>query len=229
MATKLDFYKERSKDYLFADPEALLRYRRALAQARTRLPDGRIVVAEIGCKFAAVRGVLDEMEIEHDYTGIDLDAGSLEKIKKRENDNFIVADADRQIPALDRLVDLFLAMEVIEHVESPLRVLKTMASHLSDRGLILISVPNPYYWGEMLHNLSRKPDTEGHISSLTHINIDAICRFAGLKQVVRGGTFNRIPLTRRLLGRQVLVPANSLFTSRSLVFGLQKVQTNGVA
>ena len=222
MVTKSEFYEKRSESYVLKDHEADFRYRRALKLVRSHLPDRTIRVAEIGCKFAAVRGVLDEMGIVYDYVGIDLDAGSLDKVTPRENDRFIVADADNPIEGLHNKVDLFLAMEVIEHVESPLRVLQTLSDHLAPGGIIAMSVPNPYYWGEILHNVWRAPDSEGHLSSLTHINIDALCRFAGLKLVARGGTFNRVPLTRRLLGRRTLIPSNSLFGARSMVFCLQR-------
>ncbi|OYU20411.1 MAG: hypothetical protein CFE34_00090 [Rhodobacteraceae bacterium PARR1] len=220
MVTKEEFYKKRSQTYVIDDHEADFRYRRALDLVKGRLPNRSLNVAEIGCKFAAVRAIMDERRIAHRYTGIDLDAGALAKVTARENDVFVVADADNPIVGLENNVDLFLAMEVIEHVESPVRVLKTLKSHLAPGGMILMSVPNPYFWGEILHNLRRAPDVEGHLSSLTHINIDAICRFAGLKQVVRCGTFNRIPFTRRLFGRHKLLSSDTLFGARSMIFGL---------
>lgn len=220
MVTKEEFYEKRSQTYVFDDHEATFRYRRALDLVQDRLPNRPITVAEIGCKYAAVRSILDERKIPHNYTGIDLDAGSLAKVIPRPNDTFLVADADNQIAGLTNSVDLFLAMEVIEHVESPVRVLKTLKGHLAPGGMILMSVPNPYYWAEILHNWRRAPDVEGHLSSLTHINIDAICRFAGLRQVLRGGTFNRVPFTRRMFGRHALLPSNTMFGARSMIFGL---------
>jgi len=221
MITKREFYSKRSKDYVVKDREANLRYRRVLSLARTHLPRGPINVAEIGCKFAAVRDILDEMNIAHDYVGIDLDGATLAKVAPRENDRFIVADADSPVSELDDSIDLFLAMEVMEHVASPLNVLITLKGHLSARGLIVISVPNPYFWGEIIHNWRRAPDTEGHLSTLTHINIDALCRFAGLKVLASGGTFNRWPLTRRLFGQYLLTPSNSLLGARSMIYVLK--------
>lgn len=222
MADKTEFYHARSAGYLIRDPEADLRYRRALSLVRDDLPRTTLSIAEIGCKFAAVRRVLDDMGMDHTYVGIDLDAGTLAKVTPRDNDRFIVADADDPIEGLDAEVDLFLAMEVIEHVESPLRVLKTLKSHLAKDGMILMSVPNPYFWAEIIHNWRKRPDTEGHLSTLTHINIDALCRFAGLRCVARGGTFNRVPLTRRLFGQHKLIPSNTMLGARSMIFALKR-------
>lgn len=228
MSRKRRFYEIHSQSYDRDDREAAIRYRRALEHF-TFDSDRRYVIAELGCKFAAVRTELDRRGVNHEYVGIDLDEAVLRSVDWRANDCFIVADADDGLPSIAKDIDLFIATEVLEHVGSPLETIGQMADCLSSDGKILVTVPNPYYWGEVLQNWRQLPDTEGHLSTITNINIDAICRFAGLRYRRLGGTFVRVPFTKRLIGEQALIEVDSILWTRSVIFELWRTPLEALA
>jgi len=83
---------------------------------------------------------------------------------------------------------------------------------------LIISVPNPYCLNELMVNIRRVEDTEGHIGFYTHQNFDALLNFSGLRLLDSQGTYFRIPLVHRFLQKQALIEANNHFLTRSYVF-----------
>jgi 2-polyprenyl-3-methyl-5-hydroxy-6-metoxy-1,4-benzoquinol methylase len=71
--------------------------------------------------------------------GLDLDTGSVEKIRQMGYD---VSAADAQNFQLGRKFDLVHAGELIEHLDNPGGFLDSVRAHLNDDGQLLLTTPN---------------------------------------------------------------------------------------
>ena len=76
--SKAQFYKERAKQYENTDPEATIRYRRATEWIDAR--SGQVIV-DVGCKLGLLRDYLKVRGLNYQYIGIDIDEGTLDRIK----------------------------------------------------------------------------------------------------------------------------------------------------
>jgi SAM-dependent methyltransferase len=217
--TKADFYRLRGESYEQYDPEALVRYRNALEWILLR--DG-VVIREVGCKYAVLRDVLAERGLHPDYMAADIDAATLRKIPGFNEQQFICHDVNRGLPFADSSADYLVCLEVLEHLENATAFLDEAKRVLRPGGRLIVSVPNPYCWMEWLGNLRRSGDTEGHVATYTHQNIDALMKFSGLVLRDVTGTFTRIPFSRRLFGKYSLLRTNRMLLTRSYMFLIEK-------
>lgn len=217
--TKDAFYRARAETYEVEDPEALVRYRRAMAWLDVK--EG-IVVREVGCKFAVLRSLLENSSYYTNYAAVDIDDATLQKIPGYNPEQFKRHDVNSGLPFEDSSVDYIFCLEVLEHLENPTAFMFEVKRCLKAGGKLILSVPNPYCWMEFLGNYRKLPDGEGHISSLTYQNIDALLRFAGLFLLDLKGTYTRLPLSRRFLGNYKLVETNNIFLTRSYMFLIEK-------
>ena len=81
-----------------------------------------------------------------------------------EGYNVRVADATSDMDLGERF-DLILAMDVIEHVDNPVGLMKFCARHLAPGGLVLVSTPNPF---------SRKFIRQFHRQKQIIVNLDHV-------------------------------------------------------
>jgi 2-polyprenyl-3-methyl-5-hydroxy-6-metoxy-1,4-benzoquinol methylase len=101
-------------------------------------------VLEIGCATGQVTRRLAENGCE--VVGIELSEESA-RVAQRYCKSVIVADVTK-INNLEYLkyFDFILFMDVLEHLESPLDILKKLKICLKDGGLVVVSVPNIANW-----------------------------------------------------------------------------------
>ncbi len=215
-----DYYNEKSKHYKATDKEGILRYSKASELAELK-PGQKIL--DIGCKKSILKELTDDKDVE--YYGIDISETALsEKINKN---NFRVADVDSGIPFEDSTFDYVFCLELLEHVEKPSFVLKEIHRVLKKDGVLILSIPNPYCWFEMIINLFHRipKGSEGHISSWTKQTLNALAKLCGFTINKYVGTFCRVPFTSRFFkdNSYIIFSSNSLFLSRSLIFKLRKV------
>jgi SAM-dependent methyltransferase len=217
--TKEEYYRERSKTYPLEDPEALIRYKRAIEwMDLSRAP----VVREVGCKYSVIRDLLRESSPSADYVAVDIDEQTLQKIPGYTPEQFRQHNANYGLPFAASVADYLICLEVLEHLEDATKFFTEASRVLKDSGRLIISVPNPYCWMELLHNIRRSPDQEGHIATYTHQNIDALSRFCGFEIEAVKGTFTRMPFSRRVLGSYALIQTDGIFATRSYMFLLKK-------
>jgi 23S rRNA (guanine745-N1)-methyltransferase len=101
--------------------------------ARLDLP-APAVVADLGCGTGDVLAGLSQLR-QLDGIGIDLSTSAIEHAARHfPNHTWVVANADRRLPLLDRSVDLALSMHGRRNVEECARV-------LTSTGFLLIAVP----------------------------------------------------------------------------------------
>ena len=115
---KKEFYQIKAAQYPEFDKEAIFRYTKAIKLAE---PKGKIL--DIGCKYAILQNILNKENIKFDYFGIDISENVLHKIKNYDPSRFKQADASDIIPFPSENFDFVFAMEILEHVEAPTKML----------------------------------------------------------------------------------------------------------
>jgi SAM-dependent methyltransferase len=118
---------------------------------------------------------------------------------------FVAANVDESLPLDRESSSGCVAIEVLEHLEAPLRALRQMADATVVGGFIILSTPNVMSWGSRLELLIRghhelfgdhEYETNGHISPLSLVQLTRMGeRLALIPEVV---TYNigRMPLPR---------------------------------
>jgi len=216
---KEHFYKERGITYNKMNPESVIRYQRLMKWMPLQ-EDTRVI--EIGCMFGILRDMLEESAGKKvQYNGLEIDQNTINKITDRRED-FICHNANQGLPFSDLTADYIVGLEIVEHLENPTFFFAEAKRVLKPGGKAIISMPNPYFYGEIFAQLKRSPDTEGHLSSFSYVNIDALMRFAGLKLLAVQGTYTRIPFSQRLFGKYKLFKTDHIFLTRSYMYLITK-------
>lgn len=102
----------------------------------------RLKILDVGCGGGFLTNALAKEG--HQVTGIDLSLGSLRIAKDRDetkNVSFLEGDA-RQLPFISKSFDVVCAMDLLEHVEEPSRVIKEAARVLKPGGLFFFHTFN---------------------------------------------------------------------------------------
>jgi SAM-dependent methyltransferase len=124
---------ERSRDFVFAEPE-----RRALFSRYVGGPDRRVL--DVGCRYGALtRSYLDG----NDVVGVDVDREALAEAAKLGIETHW-ADADAPLPFPDASFDVVVAGELLEHIRDPAGLVDEAARVLRPGGRIVGSVPNGF-------------------------------------------------------------------------------------
>lgn len=204
------FYDLRAGEEPPADPEAVLRFRKAVAAAELR-PGERVL--DLGAKRGGLGTYLRESGLDAVYTGTDLSADNAAFAHEAGLD-VRVADLDEPLPFPDGAFDCLFCLELLEHLVSPLALLEEMRRVLATGGRAVISVPSPYSWVEVARELFRLHDTEGHLNSFTTPVLENLAALAGLRVDRRLGTSLRIPKTSRLIPTDSILARSRLYVLR---------------
>ena len=211
------FYDLRAGEEPERDPEALLRFRKALTAAELRT-DERVL--DIGAKRGGLAQIARELGLRIVYTGADL---SEENVALASEAGLDVRQADvgKELPFPDASFDCVFCLELLEHLVSPLTLLEEIRRVLADHGRAVISVPSPYSWVEVARELFHLHDSEGHLSSFTTPVLENLAALAGLRIERRLGTSIRIPKTGRLVATNSILARSRMYVLRpaaSVVF-----------
>lgn len=118
---------------------------------------------------------------------------------------FRPADLDEGLPDLGEQVEGAVAVEVLEHLENPMRLVRSVASQLAQEGWFIITTPNVASLSAVLEqtvrgHLFQFDDAayyrNGHVSPVSLTQVRRLAERCGLK--VEAVTYNvgRIPLPR---------------------------------
>ncbi len=204
------FYDLRASEEPDHDPEALLRFRKAVAAAALR-PNERIL--DLGAKRGGLSSAIAASGSDVRYTGFDLsevntDAGADAGL------TFVRGNVDEALPFDDGAFDCIFCLELLEHLTTPLKLLVEMRRVLTDTGRAVVSVPSPYSWVEVARELFGRRDTEGHLNSFPTPIMQNLAGLSRFSIVSRLGTSVRMPRTSRL------VPTDSIL-ARSRIYVLR--------
>jgi SAM-dependent methyltransferase len=204
------FYELRAREEPERDPEALLRFRKALAAAELRAGER---VLDLGAKRGVLGQSAREIGLDIAYTGADLSAENVELAREAGLD-VREADVNRQLPFPDGAFDCVFCLELLEHLVSPLTLLEEIRRVLEHDGRVLVSVPSPYSWVEVARELFRLHDSEGHLNSFTTPVMENLAALAGFHIQRRLGTSIRIPRTTRLIATNSILARSRVYVLR---------------
>jgi SAM-dependent methyltransferase len=185
-----DFYRTRAG--WRSSGEESTRFRRAAALGQ--VPEGARVL-DIGAREGGLRAFLPKSV---KYQGIDI-------TPEFASDSVITRDISEGIPFADGSYDFVFCIEVLEHVPNPFAALGEINRVLRDGGVLIVSVPNPYHLKEILWNLFRTPDRQGHIYSWTRQAMTRLGEMNGFRLDSYSGTYFHPPIPAPpLLARSVI-------------------------
>src|SRR5581483_8020128 len=204
------FYEQRAREEPANDPEARLRFRKAIGAAA--LTSGERVL-DLGAKWGGLASSLAAAGLSVEYTGFDLSEVNAAAAAEAGL-TFVRGDVGEGLPFPDASFDCVFCLELLEHVTVPLKLLIEIRRVVADTGRAVISVPSPYSWVEVARELLGRPDTEGHLNSFPLPIVQNLAALSGFGIERRLGTSIRIPKTARL------IPTNSIL-ARSRMYLLR--------
>jgi len=172
--------------------EERMRFRKAAALARVA-PGARVL--DIGARDGGLRAFLPK---DVKYQGMDI-------ASEFASPDVLIRDISEGIPFPDASFDNVFTIEVLEHVPNPFGAIAEIHRVLEADGVWVVSVPNPYHVKELIWNLFRVPDRQGHIFSWTRQAMTALGEMNGFRLEETGGTYLHppVPMTA-LLARSIV-------------------------
>jgi len=185
-----DFYSARAA---WRSPgEERMRFKKAVALAR--VPPGAAVL-DIGARDGGLRPYLPDLV---KYQGIDI-------APEFARADVLIHDILQGIPFPDGSHDFVFCIEVLEHIPNPFGTLGEIHRVLKPGGVLILSVPNPYHLKEIVWNLFRIPDRQGHIYGWTRQTMARLGEMCGFRLERTGGTYLHPPIPMfALLARSIV-------------------------
>lgn len=215
-----DFYELRASEEPPNDPEATLRFRKAIDSAALRPGES---VLDLGAKWG---GLASSIDPRVDYTGLDLSEVNAEAATKAGL-TFVRGDVTQPLPFAEASFDCVFCLELLEHLIAPARLLAEIHRVLKADGRAVVSVPSPYSWVEVARELFGLHDTEGHLNAFTTPVMKNLAGLTGFRMERRLGTSLRIPKTSHLISTNSLLARSRMYVLRpadDLVFAGRAIQ-----
>ena len=179
MAELTEFYSARTD---WRSPgEERMRFRKATRLARV-FPGAAVL--DIGARDGGLRRYLPS---DVRYQGIDI-------APEFARPDVLIQDISKGIPFPDGSYDFAFIIEVLEHVLNPFATLREIHRVLRPTGVLIVSVPNPYHFKEILWNLFRIPDRQGHLYGWTRQTMTRLGEMVGFRLERSGGTYLHPPI-----------------------------------
>lgn len=204
------FYELRAREEPESDPEAALRFEKAL-RAADLSPGQRLL--DVGAKWGGLGQCASRLSLDIEYTGLDLSEANVRRAAELGLD-VRLADASQRLPVGDQEYDCVVCLELLEHLTSPLAVLGELRRVLKPRGRAIVSVPNPYSWVEVYREVFRRTDPEGHLNAFTTSVMENLLALSGFELERRLGTSLRIPKTLRLVSTNSILARSRIYVAR---------------
>jgi SAM-dependent methyltransferase len=179
MAELTEFYSART-GWRSAGEERM-RFRKATRLARV-FPGAAVL--DIGARDGGLRHYLPS---DVRYQGIDI-------APEFARPDVLIQDISKGIPFPDGSYDFAFIIEVLEHVPNPFGTLREIHRVLRPNGVLIVSVPNPYHFKEIVWNLFRIPDRQGHLYGWTRQTMTRLGEMVGFRLERSGGTYLHPPI-----------------------------------
>lgn len=152
-------------------------------------------VLDIGARDGGLRKFLPT---DVRYQGMDI-------AQEFERPDVLIRDISEGIPFPDGTFDNVFTIEVLEHVPNPFGAIAEIHRVLKPGAVWVVSVPNPYHFKELVWNVLRVPDRQGHIFSWTRQAMTALGEMNGFRLEETGGTYLHPPMPMiALLARSIV-------------------------
>jgi SAM-dependent methyltransferase len=161
--------------------EERMRFRKATRLARV-FPGAAVL--DIGARDGGLRRYLPT---DVRYQGIDI-------APEFARADVLIQDISKGIPFPDATYDFAFIIEVLEHVPNPFGTLREIHRVLRPHGILIVSVPNPYHFKEILWNVFRIPDRQGHLYGWTRQTMTRLGAMVGFRLERTGGTYLHPPI-----------------------------------
>lgn len=191
-----EYYRERST--WRHSGEERMRFSRAARLARVE--PGKAVL-DIGSRDGNLRHYLPG---DARYRGVDI-------AERFASEYVTVHDLSAGLPFGDAAFDYVFCIEVLEHVPDPWGTLTEIHRVLRPSGVLTLSVPNPYHIKEIVWNVLRIADRQGHVYGWTVQNMSRLGEMNGFRLDGLGKTYLHPP-----------IPAPFLLASRSVIYRFVK-------
>jgi len=205
------FYEQRAAEEPASDPEALLRFDKALAAAALK-PGERVL--DVGAKWGGLGVRAREQALGITYTGLDLSDANVQTAASLSLD-VRQADVTKRLPVGDAEFDCVFCLELLEHLTSPVALLEELRRVLAENGRAVVSVPSPYSWVEVYRELFHRHDPEGHLNAFTTPVMQNLAALAGFRLERTLGTSIRIPKTMRLVSTNSILARSRIYVLRT--------------
>jgi SAM-dependent methyltransferase len=117
----------------------------------------------------------------------------------------LIQDISTGLPFSDGAFDYVFCIEVLEHVPNPFGTLGEIRRVLRPEGVLILSVPNPYHFKEIIWNLFRIPDRQGHLYAWTRQAMTRLGEMNGFRLEGFSGTYLHPPIPMvPLLARSIV-------------------------
>ena len=116
-----------------------------------------------------------------------------------------IHDVSTGLPFDDAAFDAAFCIEVMEHVPNPFGLMTEIHRVLRPAGVLVLSVPNPYHFKELIWNVFRIPDRQGHLYGWTWQTMRQLGEMCGYRLERIGGTYLHPPVPMiALLARSIV-------------------------
>lgn len=172
--------------------EERMRFRKAVRMAKLRAP---AIVLDIGARDGGLRAFLPPAVT---YQGFEI-------APEFASDDIRTGDISEGLPFPDGSFDCAFCIEVLEHVPTPFEALREVYRVVKPGGVLVLSVPNPYHIKELIWNVFRIPDRQGHIYSWTRQTMTQLAAMSGFHLEATAGTYFHPPIPMvALLARSIV-------------------------
>jgi SAM-dependent methyltransferase len=156
------------------------------------------VSAEAKAEAFAANRVLHAhlMEVAARVVGVDIDAAAVELIRSRQGvDNLIIGDVEHlEALNLDKIFDIILCGDLLEHLSCPGRALEGIRRLMSPTTQLIVSVPNAFaLLGNVRFTLGRYREGAQHVATYSKFQLVTLLERHGFKTTELYTCFDRLP------------------------------------
>lgn len=165
-------------------------------------PPNGLPVLDLGAGIGNFTAFLDGAGYR--VTAVDIDKDDYERAGL-SSAPFLASNLDEGLPSMEGPIGGVVAIEIIEHLENPLRLVREVAEVLVDGGWFIVTTPNISSVGSQLERMVRGHDSgfddysysaNGHISPVSLTQLERMGARVGL--VVETATYNvgKLPIPK---------------------------------
>ncbi len=143
-----DYYENYWRHRLKQEPGLVRRIPLRIKLALNHLPPWPVAILDLGCGEGSLGRAAKAINPGHRLVGADIAPTAL-KLARSGYDSVVPVDFDhpRRPAKLKQKFSLVTALEVVEHLRHPDRLLQLAAASLLPQGKLILSFPNTQWWG----------------------------------------------------------------------------------